>query len=620
MRPRIAPNARTFRRPLRALQAGLFSLDSLNNRRSIILLRVTVLASSVALMVPGAWGHSVTVVEFAQLPAGLAAWQRQSLGIYRVCGPLSKFLYALPAYFSGIKIEHPSLFDSDVYSRPEWDLGRLFQIQYCESYHQIYRWSRLFPIAITVLGGCLICEWSTRLFGDWPGVVSLCVWCWMPPILAHGALVTSDVLSAVMLVLAGRCFWAFLLRPRPGIVVLAGLTLGLAISTKFTLLILYPCWFLLSIGRAFQFRFPKAEKPHIGPLSPPRLVAMTMLIFMISVLVINDMYLFDGFGASLAQLQPGRSSLVRNLGKLREQPQMAWLLWAPLPIPIEFLRGLDFQLANTEGLQSAYLLGRTRHGGWCYWYVVAFLIKVPMASLVVFGIALYRLRSMLRERDTMLWGILCLLLPALEAALAIAVTTGTGTNAAFRYLIPTLALLCVWSGSAWNRKSRTTQLIIAGLLFWLAMNASIAVPDHLGWQNEIGWAWDRWAGQPALIGDSLEWGQDAARLAKWVNHHHVAGDIAVCIYGLGTGEPYGLASEARRTSESERGPAYLAVSENVLFGYEIDRRLEVDDSDWPLEQHARDILRRLQPICKVGRTIRIYRISDLDQTEPYTMP
>lgn len=206
------------------------------------LLRCAVLASSVALMLPGVWGHSVTVVEFAHLPAGLAAWQRHSLGIYRVCGPLSKFLYALPAHVAGVRVDYPDSLDSDVRTRREWELGQLFQSQNPERYHNIYRWSRLLPILVTVLGGCVVCEWTTRLFGTWPGIVSLCVWCWMPPILAHGSLVTSDVLSAVLVVLAARSFWAFLVGPSLVTANLAGVTLGLAATTKFTTLVLYPCW------------------------------------------------------------------------------------------------------------------------------------------------------------------------------------------------------------------------------------------------------------------------------------------------------------------------------------------------------------------------------------------
>ncbi len=145
-----------------------------------MLVRAAVLASSVVLMLPGTWGNSATVVEFAQLPAGLAAWQSQALGTYRVCGPFSKLLYSMPAYLSGVRVTYPVSFDTDIDSRREWELGRVFQLQWSKQYHDIYRWSRLLPILVTILGGCLACEWSTRLYGTWPGVVSLCAWCWLP--------------------------------------------------------------------------------------------------------------------------------------------------------------------------------------------------------------------------------------------------------------------------------------------------------------------------------------------------------------------------------------------------------------------------------------------------------
>jgi len=230
--------------------------------RLVWLVRALTLASAVALMFPCAWGHSATMVEYGHLPSGLAAWQRHSLGIYRVCGPLSKLLYSLPVYLAGVRVDYPASFDADTQGRWEWQVGFLFQNQYPNRFLTIFRWSRILPCLVTMLGGCLVCELATRLFGVWPGIASLCVWCWTPMILGHGPLITSDVISAVMLLLAARTFWAFLLGPGPRTTILAGMALGAALATKFTLLILYPCWAFVLIGRALQVRVPK---PTGGP-------------------------------------------------------------------------------------------------------------------------------------------------------------------------------------------------------------------------------------------------------------------------------------------------------------------------------------------------------------------
>jgi hypothetical protein len=592
-----------------------------DNRRAFNLVRAAVLASSVLLMLPGAWGHSVTVVEFAHLPAGLAAWQRHSLGIYSVCGPSSKFLYALPPHLAGVRVDYPPSFDSAAESRPDWDLGQRFQGQHTERYHDIYRWSRLLPILITVLGGCLICEWSTRLFGTGPGLVSLCLWCWMPPVLAHGSLVTSDMLSAVALVLAARWFWAFLLKPSLATASLAGLALGLAAATKFTLLILYPCWCPLVIGRAIQIRSTSAAESRGTSRSPIRLLAFALAIPIISLVVLDALYLFHDVGFRLAQWKSGQSSLTQIIHGLGERKATAWLLQLPLPIPLDFLRGLHIQLNDTERLQSAYLLGRSQSGGWWYWYAAASLFKVPLPAIALFGLALFRLSKVFHRGDPILWAALCLLLPAGEVAMVISSTTGTGTNAAFRYLLPSLALLCVWAGQAWTSGSRIIRWAVIGLLGWLALDAVVGVPDHLGWQNELGWASSRWTGRPALIGDSLDWGQDLARLGNWASRHSTEGCTSACVYGFGSGEPYGLTPPiARPASDSPDGCSFLAVSEQLLLDDNQTSIITISGEPSYLSRTRRERLLNTRPFDRVGRTIRIYRIRDLVPDTPLHGP
>ena len=579
--------------------------------RMLTLIRVAVLASSILLMLPGTWGHSATPVEYAHLPAGLAAWQRHSLGIYRVCGPTSKLIYALPAYLAGIRIEYPPSFDTDIEDRREWELGRLFQIQHRERYHSIYRWSRLLPILVTVLGGCLICEWSTRLFGTWPGIASLCLWSWMPPILAHGSLLTSDMPSAVALVLAARLFWSFLLNLQLRSALLAGLALGVAVATKFTLLILYPCWAILLIVRAIQLHRSEDADSASSRGSSVRLIIGGLLMTLVCILAIDSLYLFQGIGIRLLEWNQGRSSLARNLHHLSELRVTAWLLHIPLPIPLELLRGLDAQMADTERLQSAYLLGQTRLGGWSYWYAAAAFIKIPLPSVMLFALSLRRIPTLLRGCDPIAYAALCLLVPAAEVAFVISATTGTGTNAAFRYLIPCLASLCVWVGRlVWDAKSAAVRGMVVILLAWLAVDAIVATPDHLSWQVGFGRVIGR--DRPDLIGDSLDWSQDLARLGVWISRHTHEGSTVVCVYGLGSGEPYGLVSPgAQPTSDPGSRPAYLAVSADILYGYEVTNCVQIEDGRSSLDPGQREFLAGRRPFERVGKTIRIYRLRDL---------
>jgi hypothetical protein len=575
------------------------------------LVRALTLASAVALMLPSAWGHSATMVEYGHLPSGLAAWQRHSLGIYRVCGPLSRLLYALPVYLAGTRVDYPASFDADTQGRWEWQLGFLFQEQHPNRFHSIFRWSRILPGLVMILGGCLICEWATRLFGAWPGTASLCVCCWTPLVLGHGPLVTSDVISAAMLLLAARTFWAFVLGPGPMTAILAGLALGAAAATKFTLLVLYPCWLLILIARALAPRDKGAVQAPKRPFAMGLAVG-GVRILIISLILVDAIYLFQGVGFPISELREGRSSFFRNVGSFLDRPEAAWLLRIPSPVPREFIRGLDFQLAEGDREDTAYLLGQTRRGGWWYWYPVAALTKVPLPALAIFAIALFHVPRQMRESDRAFWAAVCTLVPAGEASLAIMATTGTGTNAAFRYMIPSVSVLCLWAGLAWRAGSRPIRVLVTGLLGWLAVNALFSCPDPLGWQNELGWAWERWTGRPPLIGDSLDWGQDLARLGAWTSRHSKEGSTAICLFGQGMGEPYGLSAPGViPASASWRNATYLAVSANCLFGYAGVQGITVSGQFSPLTPEQLVLLLSREPDDRVGRTIRIYRTRSL---------
>ena len=579
--------------------------------RVVIGARVLVLGFAGLLMLVAAWTNSVTLVETGELPAGLAAWQRHALGLYRVCGPLSKFLYALPPYLAGVRVEYPADYDQDLHGRLEWAVGGLFEESTKTRYVNLYRWTRLLPILVTLLGGVLVCEWSTRLFGAWPGVGALCAWCFMPLVLGHGSLVTSDVISAVTLLLAARTFWSFLVRPSLAAAGVAGLALGLAQATKFTLLVLYPCWGFLVVLRVVLEPARSGDQPRGRRL---KTLGLALASVALSVVVLDALYLFQEIGIRPAEWRLDSSSAFALIADARERPELAWLLRIPAPIPMEYLRGLDVQIADTERSQTAYLLGTSRLGGWWYWYPVAALFKVPLPLLLLAGIGLARLPKEIKGESDRFWAAWCILLPAAETAIAIMGSTGTGTNAAFRYMIPTIGLVCVWVGRVWESRSRLVRSLATGLVVWAGLDALGGMPDQLAWQNELGWAWEQATGKPALIGDSLDWGQNVLRLSDWVKRHAHEGSTLVEVDSLNRGATYGLEPPAAKaTSEPWKESAYLAISKNVLYGYQGGARLSMSEGHQSVNPEQATELARHRPFDRVGRSIVIYRIGDLER-------
>lgn len=568
---------------------------------------LAVLLSMALLMVPGAWTNSATNMEYVELPAGLAQWRWRALGVYRVCGPVSKYVYSLPAYAMGLTVDADLVRGADRSDRVELELGRDFERRHLERYQAIYRSARVLSILVTLLGALLVFEWSTRLFGRRSGIVSLCAWCWAAPILGHGAVVTSDVIAAVAAIVAARTLWGFLLRPTLGRATLAGLALGLAACTKFTLLILYPCWAVILAARLVW----PADGPDESRTTSIRAIGLGLVAFVVSITAIDALYLFQGVGVPLSRFET-RSSFLSVVEWIRGRSEFAWISRIPSPLPRDFLRGLDVQLRDVERPQTAYLLGRLRTGGWWYWYPAAALIKTPLPLVVLIGMALGRLRRLDWGSAGLRWGALCVLIPAAEAALAVAGATGTGSNAAYRYLIPSLGLLCVWAGVAARGGSPATRVTITVMLIWLGLGAALGVPDHLGWQNEVGRAWNRWSGRPALIGDSLDWGQDLARLGDWTRRRSREGTTLLMLDSACSGAPYGLAPPAARPfSEGDDHAVFVAVSEDVLFSSPPLGSRAVGAAPSSLTAQFLDELQRTTTFERVGRSIRVYRISDL---------
>jgi 4-amino-4-deoxy-L-arabinose transferase-like glycosyltransferase len=94
------------------------------------------------------------------------------------------------------------------------------------------RSGRLVTVALTVLLGGLVYHWSLLVHGQGGALVSLASLVFTPMILAHGALITTDIGLALSMLLYWFCVWRFLHRPTTFAGALAGFALGIALASK----------------------------------------------------------------------------------------------------------------------------------------------------------------------------------------------------------------------------------------------------------------------------------------------------------------------------------------------------------------------------------------------------
>ena len=181
-----------------------------------------------------------TVDEVVHLPAGVTYWQKGTFRLYHHNPPLVRMVAALPVICLGNPVTGPA------YEQDSWTIARSFTVDFlsdfcllsnADRYFDLFRLARMVMPLFSMLGGLVVFDWSRRLYGNRGGLLSLCLWVFCPNILAHCRLITTDVGSTALGVAATFVFWLYLRSPSWPKAMAAGVMLGLAELTKFSMLL-----------------------------------------------------------------------------------------------------------------------------------------------------------------------------------------------------------------------------------------------------------------------------------------------------------------------------------------------------------------------------------------------
>ncbi len=522
--------------------------------------------------------ENATVDEVVHLPAGITYWQKGTFRLYHHNPPLFKLAAALPVLMMGPTTEPLYLHTSWTGKDPsQTTFSQFFAILNADRYFEMLQVARLTMPIFTVLGGLVVFAWSARLYGDLAGLLSLALWVFCPNVLAHGRLITSDASSTAMGVAATYAFWRYLSGPSWRRAAVAGMVLGIAQLSKFSMLLLYGAWPLL-----WLLRLALAGRPAGAGGRPKSLarylslsVAHGAAIVALSVLTIDVGYGFEGIGTRLGDYEFGSRTLTRPVppGESRPHSRNAlfdvswqfrvnrfrgtWFGGLPVPLPRHYLEGFDEQKIETEGIPSryfaaveaarsfpdprrkaavidqlrrtpesdredrqaylVYLDGELRRTGWKSYYLLALVYKIPEGTWLLLTLSLVPLVLMRRTRSGWFDELALLVMPAL---ILLSMTLLTDINLGLRYVLGILPYVFISIGKVvpWCRAMREPWRRVAGGVaagsLALTFAASMWIhPHYLAYFNWASGGPDR--EPPHLIDSNLDWGQDLVELQRW---------------------------------------------------------------------------------------------------------
>lgn len=556
---------------------------------AVSLAAAALLALHTGLLARLAWVHSPTIDETAHLPAGISHWTLGRFELYRVNPPFVRMVAALPVLVANPRVDW-SGFSEALGARPEFTIGRDFIRANGASSFQYFTFARWACIPFSLLGGYTCYRWARSLWGAAAGLTALVVWCFDPNVLGNAQTIQPDVPAAAMAVTVAYFFWRWCRSPTLGKAVATGAVLGAALLTKTTLAFMLPLLpFLWLVGRGGEDGNRISSHHAVGQ------ICLTMLI---GLYVLNLGYVFDGSFRRLDQFQFVSETF---RGETSSGNRFLGTLLGPIPVPLpkDYVLGIDEQKRDFEGRLRSYLRGETRPTGWWYFYLYAMLVKFPIGTWLLLGISAGTLmRNGLRSPG---WrSVLFVAIPAI-AFLAI-VSSVTGMTHHLRYAFPAFPFLFILAGGA-SRKTGDLRplartLAAAISLLWMVGSSLTTFPHSHSYFNELVGGPEE--GHFHLLSSNIDYGEDLFFLRDWLRHRGENRPLTLAYFG--NFDPR-IAGIDFSLPPNEPQPGLHAVSVNYLHG----PSLPLPDGHGGLRiNDGYPYFLEFEPIARAGYGIEIY--------------
>ena len=585
------------------------------NNRLLTVVVYGVLLTQACLLAYSATRHSPTHLEPAFLAASISHYRLGNFDLYRVNPPLPRLIPGLVMMAVGCETNWSNVTEASG-SRPEFIVGDDFAKANQQRIINLTVYARWSCIPFCVLGTYIAYCWARDLYGIEAGFAALVLTCFEPNLLAHGELVTPDAACTSFGILAAYAFWKWLRDPSWIRCISCGTTLGLAILTKFTwlvLLMLWPVLWLLWLSTAT--RRPLDQKlEQISEVRQPPLGQLTIVLF-VGVYVVNCGYAFEGTGESLDSFQFVSGVLSGCDPETRPANRFSnsVLRGVPVLLPRNLVLGVDSQLRDFEHYhEKSYLRGEWKAGGWWYYYLYGLLVKTPTGLLAMIAVSLIvkaiSTIEVERIRDEFI-----LLAPA--ALILIIASRQTSFGIHLRYVFPSLGLLLIFCSQVASRQvsgHMVSRALAPILIIYSVVGTLTVYPHHLAYFNEFGGGMTH--GHLHLLGSSRDWGQDLIELKQWCDRNEIS-EIYLASFGRIHPSAVGLNAEpivcADPTNELRpllsRG-GWFAVSDSILCGKPLVSFSGKDGRCFEYDRQTIAKLRELAPVCRVGGAIQVFYV------------
>lgn len=410
-----------------------------------------------------------------QISAGLYHIKYNDYRIEIQNPPLIRIISAIPLLFTNVTIKKEE--------KPRWTsyekyaFGKEFLYKNRLNAGTILLLARLQILGLSVLLGLIIFLWARKIFDDENcALFALAVYCFSPNILAHSGIAGTDLGVTTFIMMALFSFRNYFESKTPKNIILTGIFTGLALSSKFSAVLLIPIFIFMALITANRIR---------------------NLIDIIIAIIISLVVVAVAYRGSFGYFMDG----IKNV----------------------------FGIVGTTGVLT-FLNGEYSTDGFRSYYIMAFLIKstIPVILLTVISILLFF------KLPTSNFDKIFLLIPVL---IFFGAASYSKTQIGLRYILPVYPLLFIYFSGLINVKLVPRPLFLVYLLLAAHAFSSLrSYPHYLAYFNEfIGGPKN---GYKYLVDSNLDWGQDLKFLKKYLDGKDI--NLIECYFGQGDTQYEGI--------------------------------------------------------------------------------
>ncbi len=426
---------------------------------------------------------------------------------------------------------------------------------------------RPFPAVFALL---VVAAWGAAraLWGPAPGLLAAGLVALEPNLVAHAALIHTDVGAALTMTGAVVLALHATEKGHAGWWAAAGAALGLALATKFTAVLLVPFFPFLPLLWAATGR-PRPEG---------RRVARALLGSLLG-LAAASVVLWGAYAYCLRNMAAkDAETAIRIFLSEREAPPATVARLAALsrlsPPLGHYVAGLEgVRLLSQAGRGANYFRGEASEKTFPLYFPAAFLLKTtPAFLLFVAGALLLGGRELFRFRS------LALLLPA---ALVTAAAIRSHFNIGVRHILPVYALLAVaGAGLLAARLPKLFPAVASALVLGSGISLALAHPAEISYFNFL--AGGPEGGARWLSDSNVDWGQDLKRLGDFLREKGWEDSTTIVAYAglpmnyysprarvLGPDVPLAPGRYAVGATVEAVGPAFATRIEGPAMGRKI---------------------------------------------------